>query len=358
VKTGIEKAAEKIAEAEILLFASGAGFSADSGLAVYADISNEAYFKEKGLTYADICSQMTLEQNPDLFYDFFFRMSDQYKDTAPHRGYKLLLDLKHQNFNATNEDSFTKEFNKAIRTKMQQVQSKWKNEILEHLPGPFFCYTSNVDGHFRSTGFAEQEIEEMHGSIDFWQCANPHQCKEPFESGLWWWLPQKHRFREPKEQIEKDSVLPDIPSISGFKRNEEEQKTCMSFHSRIPRCIACGGKARPNIVMFNDCNFVDGIETSHYLEWEQVADEFAAKGAKIAILEVGCGLNVPSIRVHTEELLHKWPTSTLIRVNPTESSYTFIEKNEEHDSRFIGLQLPALQAMELLCDQPCLNTND
>jgi NAD-dependent SIR2 family protein deacetylase len=34
-----------------------------------------------------------------------------------------------------------------------------------------FVFTSNVDGHFQKTGFADERIAECHGSIHWLQCA-------------------------------------------------------------------------------------------------------------------------------------------------------------------------------------------
>lgn len=332
-----ERAANCIAQADILLVATGAGFSADSGLAVYQDLSKEPFFKEKNLSYSDVCSQQTLDENPNIFYKFFFDMINQYKETNPHKGYEILLQIKEKFFDGNN--NFVDEFKKEMKSKLEGVISdEFKDDILNNIPGPFFCYTSNVDGHFRKVGFQEQEIEEMHGCIDFWQCANPENCKAPFSHGLWWWLPKNHRFLYEKEESDL-FTLSNLPKMSGFHREEEEKITKQCFESAIyPKCIACGEKARPNIVLFNDNNFVDGLQTSHYLEWEEVVTEFVKKGKKVVILEFGCGMNVPSIRVHTEELLTLWDTATLVRVNPTEISYTFIEQCENNDKRFIPIQ--------------------
>lgn len=64
----------------LVLLATGAGFSADSGLAVvrlffskisfekYKDIANVPAYHKLGLTYRDLCVPRWLGTNPELFY--------------------------------------------------------------------------------------------------------------------------------------------------------------------------------------------------------------------------------------------------------------------------------------------------
>jgi len=33
-----------------------------------------------------------------------------------------------------------------------------------------FCFTSNIDGHWEKSGFAKDQIYEVHGSVLFMQC--------------------------------------------------------------------------------------------------------------------------------------------------------------------------------------------
>ena len=60
-----ETVASSLAAADVLLVCTGAGFSADSGLAVYRDIANIKTYRELGLTYSDIC-------RPDWLYGDLF----------------------------------------------------------------------------------------------------------------------------------------------------------------------------------------------------------------------------------------------------------------------------------------------
>jgi NAD-dependent SIR2 family protein deacetylase len=71
LEPSILRAAAAIQQADVLLLATGAGWSADSGLAVYKDIANIQAYNERKLTYHDICEPHWLEKEPALFYGFW-----------------------------------------------------------------------------------------------------------------------------------------------------------------------------------------------------------------------------------------------------------------------------------------------
>ena len=351
----IEQAANVIRNANVLLVATGAGFSADSGLPVYGDIANQPVYKQKGLTYKDICSTTTLQSNPDEFYGFFGHTANMYRDTEPHFGYDILLKWRNDILNNEKNKEFTSLFHDTLKEKLNTIvpeySSKLQEDIMNSIPGPFFSYTSNVDGHFRKKGFKESEIEEMHGCIDFWQCSDPESCNS--NDSWWWWLPNEYRFEIDTNTMEAPNIkssyihkniLPESDNPTGFHRDNEENFGLKSFIMNHPICIHCGNQARPNIVMFNDDRFVDGIHTSHYLEWEQSVNDLQ-DNANIVILEIGCGMSVPSIRVHTEQLLRDWKSSSLIRINPIDTELNFIDKTSENIDRFIPITGNGLECL-------------
>ena len=78
-----------------------------------------------------------------------------------------------------------------------------------------------------------------------------------------------------------------------------------AFRSNWPKCVVCGGLARPAVLMFGDSGYVDDGESSdRFDEWKAAVGLLARKhGWRVTILEVGCGGNVTTIRMATEELL-------------------------------------------------------
>ena len=129
-----------INEAEAVLITAGAGMGVDSGLPDFR--GNEGFWnaypiaKKLNLGFQDLANPKWFISNPFLAWAFYGHRYNLYKNTIPHDGFKMLLDL---------------------------VKSKNDN---------YFVFTSNVDGQFQKAGFDENKIVECHGSISHFQCLN------------------------------------------------------------------------------------------------------------------------------------------------------------------------------------------
>ena len=89
-ESAVVAAAAAIASATHLLIAAGAGFSADSGLPVYADIAAVPEYAARGLTYQELCTTQLLVCDPRASYGFWRSCVEQYRRAAPHEGYAIL----------------------------------------------------------------------------------------------------------------------------------------------------------------------------------------------------------------------------------------------------------------------------
>ena len=89
-ESAIAAAAAAIASASHLLIAAGAGFSADSGLPVYADIAAVPEYAARGLTYQELCTTQLLVSDPAAAYGFWRSCAAQYRSATPHEGYAIL----------------------------------------------------------------------------------------------------------------------------------------------------------------------------------------------------------------------------------------------------------------------------
>ena len=161
-------------------------------------------------------------------------------------------------------------------------------EILKNLPQDKFVFTSNVDGHFQKAGFDEEKIVEIHGSIHYLQCNTP--CfKEVWENNF---------------TIEVDM----------------EKFEAKNF----PLCPYCKKIARPNILMFSDFYFV---ETRLNIQLKNLRKWLNKINGKIAVIEIGAGKAVPTVRNFSEEIRYNF-NSTLIRINPRDADGADIPINE------------------------------
>ena len=90
VPQACSEAADAILEADVLLLATGAGWSAESGLAVYRDIANVKAYAERDLTYRELCVPQWLRDEPSLFWGFWGLCFNDYRQTRPHDGYNIV----------------------------------------------------------------------------------------------------------------------------------------------------------------------------------------------------------------------------------------------------------------------------
>jgi len=99
--------------------------------------------------------------------------------------------------------------------------------------------TSNVDGHWKRHVHNE-ELYEIHGSIDYWQCSQPC-CRRL-------WKPPKGFMFEINEETMiaplKEAPLPDL--ISDGEPLVDEM-IAPHFASNRPTCPFCGRPARPYV---------------------------------------------------------------------------------------------------------------
>jgi len=355
----IDSAASAIKAADWVLLAAGAGFSADSGLPVYADVAKEPAYQNSGITYADLCSPNCLIDDPALFYAFWTKCLCQYRGTHCHDGYRIL------------DTWFAKKSHEQV-----------------------CVYTSNVDGHFRRWPQLRQRLFEIHGCVEEWMCASSigsylsaegQVCAKDSQSSFdhEYWLShtqsikqqtqswQQHHVPLQHAQTSCSDVHLNVPcdfeieidqttmrtKIESGETSEGkmllalkhgEQKAC--WHTSPPRCMCCGGVLRPAVLMFGDTDplLAKKLELAGatYQQWEEEMEKAALMGAKVVVLELGCGLRVPSVRMECEQVVHDIKDAggdaVLIRINPE------MQDDEQMPEGTIFIKDSALSGLERL----------
>jgi NAD-dependent SIR2 family protein deacetylase len=145
----------------------------------------------------------------------------------------------------------------------------------------YFIFTSNVDGQFQNAGFDDAFIEECHGSIHHMQCTRP--CS----SEIW----------------DAYSTKVNV-DLENFEAKEP-----------LPVCKNCGVIARPNILMFGDWNWISYRSVEQGDRLEAWMDTMVDLNARVAIIEIGAGHAVPSVRMKSQSAFRKLNAS-FIRINP------------------------------------------
>lgn len=248
-------------QAEGIVILAGAGMSVESGLPDFR--GKTGMWTQAQEDFITLASAKGFASEPLKVWNFYIHRILQYAHTVPHQGYYDLLNL-----------------------------------ILAH-GKDHFVVTSNVDGHFQKSGYAEHTVHEIHGSLGYAQCARA--CDRQV-------VPM------PKFTCELTSV------------------------DQIPCCDKCGHMLRPNVMMFSDPNLV----------WRQIDQGAAAYntwcGPKMNLLglEIGAGTQIPSIRLFGEERIN-----TLIRINPHDAHVTRPQD--------VSVQMKAVEGIQYVIN--CVNSD-
>jgi hypothetical protein len=101
--------------------------------------------------YLDLCRPSWIQDNPDLFYGFWGKCRNDYRETIPHEGYNILKKWKDDMFGLSNStyaafrDSLTDLSYQREYFKIETDESGNVNEQDDvYFPGNCFVYTSNV----------------------------------------------------------------------------------------------------------------------------------------------------------------------------------------------------------------------
>lgn len=237
----INQAARAIAAADALLIGAGAGMGVDSGLPDFRGDHGfwNAYPPFRGQSFAQVANPRTFHEDPALGWGFYGHRLNLYRSTVPHDGFNIIR--------------------------------RWGEEIV----GDYFVCTSNVDGHFQKSGFAADNVLEVHGSIHYLQC-----------------------FRNCTGQI-----------WSAEEINVEVDENSFRALGELPCCINCSLMARPNILMFGDMGWIPSRCTEQERRYEKWLSRHSS--GRVVAIEFGCGTAIPTIRFECQRR-----SQTLIRINP------------------------------------------
>ncbi|CAF0845975.1 unnamed protein product [Adineta steineri] len=290
----INKIAELILNCESILFTSGAGMSVNSGLGTFRGTTADIWpplLQEPKLDYTDICNSIWFEKEQgnsikhntaNFGYAFWTYQYNIFAKTAPHHGYT--------------------------------IAKRWSQ--LNHIKFAF-NFTSNIDGHWRKSGWDDASILEFHGSIDCMQCVN--NCCD----SVW--------------------ATNDI-----LKLNIDSKTNCVI--DPLPLCPHCKQLARPNILMFNDWHYAGERYNEQIDRYEQFKLDVLETKSKLLIIELGAGTTIPSVRDESEMVFNnkKW-IAHLVRINPLLEHSIIDERFKNKTNRYtLELAMDALTAMTLI----------
>jgi NAD-dependent SIR2 family protein deacetylase len=142
-----------------------------------------------------------------------------------------------------------------------------------------FVFTSNVDGHFQKAGFDDNRIVEVHVSIHHLQCLS--RCRD----SIW--------------------------TAEDFEPVVDSQ-ACQLVNA-LPACPHCRSLARPNILMFDDIDWVE----EHQLQQMERLQQWLKPVRRPVVIELGAGTAIATVRHFSQEVIYDW-SGRLVRINPAE----------------------------------------
>lgn len=197
-----------------------------------------------GFSFVDCANPDHFEQDPPFGWGFYGHRTNLYRETTPHEGFNII--------------------------------KRW----IAQNSADYFVVTSNVDGQFQKSGYADDHVLEVHGSIHHLQCCTPC-CRT-----IW----------------DNNELIP-VNLDTMRARN-------------VPRCKFCRAVSRPNILMFGDSSWLSDRSSEQGGRYKSFCD--ANRGKRVVVIEMGAGKAIPTIR-YTSERLGEKPDTTVIRINPREA---------------------------------------
>jgi NAD-dependent SIR2 family protein deacetylase len=251
VEMALRKGISWIQTCDAVLVTAGAGCSMDSGLPDFRGRGGWYDMGESKIAMDNVDFKPSSEHLVSA-WRLANAMLSAFHGAVPHEGYSALVD--------------------AI----------FRPSLVESRTLDAFVVTSNIDGYFARAGVSEKYLYETHGCLNNLQCTTVGTESEcPFAGSVW-----------PISDGER-ATLAESVSL--------EKNTPSDIQSAIPRC-QCGALARPNVSHSTDsdediCESRKGPQRAALLEF---LDTQRRVGAKLVVLELGCGVSEHSLRGDSE----------------------------------------------------------
>ena len=84
----------------------------------------------------------------------------------------------------------------------------------------------------------------------------------------------------------------------------------------MPVCLRCGGLARPNILMFEDRNWLEARSDTQQQAQQRWLAQLHSE-SKVVLVEIGAGTAIPSVRNFSQYMSEQYG-ARIIRINPRE----------------------------------------
>eukprot|EP00927_Polykrikos_kofoidii_P047937 TRINITY_DN4220_c0_g1_i1.p1 TRINITY_DN4220_c0_g1~~TRINITY_DN4220_c0_g1_i1.p1 ORF type:complete len:373 (+),score=42.96 TRINITY_DN4220_c0_g1_i1:74-1120(+) len=320
----LQRAADAIRGADALLVCTGAGMGVDSGLGTFRGRNAGVWppLRAMQMDFSEMSCPQWFDTDPRLAWAFWNFRHQAYTNGTPHAGYGLL--------------------------------AQWGHATRHGL----FSVTSNIDGHWiRTEGVGEERTFECHGAVTHVQLVEHGELERPWPTNdaqiasldvpLWDLIPGEavevcdtpgHWTAGVVE--ENGSIRVDHTTVKAYAVRRPGGEDFFRVREGCPLpCDQAGRALRPNVVMFGDgginCDRIDEQE-DRFERWLSTLPT----DTKIAIVEIGAGTAISTIRFIGEQVAAKFPNVTFIRLNLEDSDVSRVDCRNR-----VGVPLGALDAL-------------
>ncbi|MCL2710110.1 MAG: hypothetical protein FWE95_04445 [Planctomycetaceae bacterium] len=253
----LEAVAAELRRTKRVLFITGAGISADSGLPTYRGVGGlyNSGETEEGYPIEQCLSASMFHIRPDITWKYMFQIGEAVMRCEPNPAHKVI--------------------------------AQWEKEFAQR-GGKVVVFTQNIDGYHRLAG--SENVLEIHGSLGTLFCT---KCS--WETTL------------------------DLQSLAHFRHsradgNPDERLCTLDSRLRgsdgkgVPRCPECNAVIRPRIVMFEEM-----LPRQVLLQFEE---EFDGGNGFDMVFSIGTSAMFPYITGPVLMAIHCGRTT--VEINPAE----------------------------------------
>jgi len=263
----LEAVATELRRAKRVLFITGAGISADSGLPTYRGVGGlyNSGETEEGYPIEQCLSASMFRVRPDITWKYMFQIGEAVMQCKPNPAHEII--------------------------------AQWEAEFARR-GGKVVVFTQNIDGYHRLAG--SENVLEIHGSLGTlfctkcsWETTLDLQSLAHFRHSLLF----RHSlcFRHSREGGNPDGELGTLDSR--LRGNDEKP---------VPTCPECGSVIRPRIVMFEEM-----LPRQVLLQFEE---EFDGGNGFDMVFSIGTSAMFPYITGPVISAIHRGKTT--VEINP------------------------------------------
>jgi len=208
LETKLQAIAEKLRRAKRVLFITGAGISADSGLPTYRGVGGlyNSGNTEEGYPIEQCLSASMFRVRPDITWKYMFQIGEAVMQCEPNPAHKII--------------------------------AQWEKEFAQR-GGKVIVFTQNIDGYHRLAG--SKNVLDIHGSLGELFCT---KCSWEASLNLTTPTPPKEgNYSPPSEGGHLAQQNGGVVTPEWLKEQVQDS---------VPSCPKCNAVIRPRIVLFEE----------------------------------------------------------------------------------------------------------